>query len=161
MRYKVDLKNFMARCETNYVRLCRIFPGMAEESGRRLGLMSDGGREVLLSVKERTPFTTLLIIAERTTAGQNVNSGIDSSSPPIWCRAPVLSVRLYHDAQLAEVVGCDEARGIRPNNPYPNRQMLQRDEKAQWNKFLEEWLVVCVKHGYVLKSDRELVNSDV
>ncbi len=159
MGYKVDLKNFMARCETNYVRLRQIFPGMAEASDRRLGLTSDRGREVLLSVKERTPYTTLLTIVERTTL--DVGDGTDLSPPPVWCRAPVLSVRLYHDARLAEVVGCDEARGVHPNNPYPNRQMLQRDEKAQWNKFLEEWLVVCVKHGYVLESDRELVNIDV
>ncbi len=161
MGYKVDLKNFMARCETNYVRLCQIFPSMAEESDRRLGLTSDHRREVLLSVKERTPYTTLLTIVERTTVSLDVGDGIDSNPLPVWCRAPVLSVRLYHDASLAEVVGCDEARGVHPNNPYPNRQMLQRDEKAQWNKFLEEWLVVCVKHGYVLEPDRELVNSDV
>ena len=153
MRYKVDLKNFMARCESNYRRLRQIFPDMAVDK-RCLGLTNSQNREVVLSVKERTPFTTLLVIEER------LRSDAGSVSAD-WYKPPVLTVRMYHDAKLAEVVSCDSMRSVKPKNPYPNKKMLQRDEKAQWNRFLEEWLTVCLKHGYVTEPGLVLESGEV
>jgi hypothetical protein len=141
----------MARCESNYLRLCKVFPGMAIEQQRCLGFTTPGSNEIILSVSERTRFTTLIVIEEQSaTASQAAD----------WSRAPTLNVRLYHDAKLAEVVSFDRARGIKPSNPYPNKKMLQRDEKAQWNLFLEEWLIVCIQYGYVVEPVKSLVNSD-
>lgn len=153
MRYKVDLKNFMARCESNYQRLRQIFPDLSKDQ-RCLGLTNSQNREVVLSVKERTPFTTLLLIEERMRP--------DTGSVGInWSKPPALTVRMYHDAKLAEVVSCDAMRGIKPKNEYPNRKMLQRDEKAQWNRFLEEWLTVCQKQGYVIEPVFVLSSGEV
>jgi len=143
----------MARCESNYQRLRQVFPDMAVDQ-RRLGLTNSPDREVLLSVKERTPFTTLLVIEERV----KPSSG---SGRADWHKPPVLTVRMYHDAKLAEVVSCDAMRGIKPKNEYPNRKMLQRDEKAQWNRFLEEWLTVCQKQGYVVEPVFVLSSGEV
>lgn len=142
MGYKVDLKTFMARCEANYQRLWQVFPDLASQSKRCLGLANAPDREVVISVQERTPFTTLLSVKE-------VRSGVSLALTRRWFQAPVIQVRMYHDAKLAEVVSCDRIRNVAPKNPYPNKAMLQADEKAQWNRFLEEWLAACLEHGYV------------
>ena len=155
MTYRVDLKSFMARCEANYHRLCQIFPNMAVEERRCLGLTGSDNREVVLSVTERTPYTTLLRVEEHGKPGSCPNSGAS------WSKPPILTVRMYHDAKLAEVVDCDGMRGVRPKNPYPNKNMLQRDEKAQWNCFLEEWLAVCMEHAYVSEPASLSFSGDV
>ena len=61
--------------------------------------------------------------------------------------APRLTVRLYHDARLAEVTEASPFRRVQARYPYPNSQMHQRDEKAQWNRFLGEWLAHVHDHG--------------
>ena len=156
-RYKVNLKNFMACCEANYRRLYKVFPNVATDSIRRVGLSPSSEREVLLTVVERTPYTTLLSIREHRTSNDYSNEQSQNSSDLNaelknkigWREPPVLNVRMYHDARLAEVVSCDGLRSATPNNSYPNKNMLQRDEKAQWNSFLEEWLTVCIARGHV------------
>jgi len=154
MGYKVDLKTFMARCEVNYRRLCQVFPAMASQSSRCLSLAGAPDREVVITVRERTPFTTLLSIEEQ-------HRSVSLVLTQRWRRAPVLGVRMYHDAKLAEVVSCDRIRNVAPKNPYPNQTMLQPDEKAQWNSFLEDWLMVCLEYGYVKESAALELNDDL
>ena len=64
---------------------------------------------------------------------------------------PRLTVRLYHDARSAEVVEYQRARHFNAVYDYPNRDMRQPDEKAQVNRFLGEFLSVCLKHGVAVK----------
>lgn len=165
--YKVNLTGFIARCESNYRRLYRVFPDVEIAGVRRLGLSGSPGREVLLTVVERTPYTTLLSIREQL-APASCASDADSNSRacefqniPGWRKPPVLNVRMYHDARLAEVVSCDGLRSIAPKNIYPNKNMLQRDEKAQWNRFLEEWLIVCIARAYVTDLAPVLAGGDI
>lgn len=141
----------MARCEANYVRLYKVFPDIATEQRRCLGVAAQAENEVILSVVERTPYTTLVAIEQRHSAASEIAE---------WYRAPILKVRMYHDARLAEVVSFARARGVKPSIAYPNKKMLQRDEKAQWNRFLEEWLIICIQYGYVVEPAVSLVNSD-
>lgn len=135
-RYKIDLKHFLAECETNYRRLAKLFPDMAAADKRRLGLDGAGEREVVLAVRERSAHTTLLSICQQESGSR-------------WLQPPLLLVRVYHDAQLAEVTACEGERNIWPRQEYPNRRMLHRDEKAQWNRFLGEWLAICLANGFV------------
>ena len=60
---------------------------------------------------------------------------------------PQLTMRLYHDAKMAEVISCDKVRCIRPRYEKLNHTMYQTDEKSQWNKFLSEWLEYCLEYG--------------
>lgn len=136
-RYKVDLKRFLAECAANYRRLAKLFPDMAVADERRLGLDGPTAREMVFEVRERSTHTTLLGIRQQ---------ALDANR---WLRTPVLMVRVYHDARLAEVTACEGERNIWPSQSYPNRSMLQRDEKAQWNRFLGEWLGICLARGFV------------
>lgn len=135
-RYKIDLKHFLAECEANYRRLAKLFPNMAAADERRLGLDGAGERQVVLAVRERSTHTTLISIRQQERDNR-------------WLQTPLLLVRVYHDAQLAEVTACEGHRNIWPRQEYPNRRMLHRDEKAQWNRFLGEWLAICLANGFV------------
>lgn len=135
LRYKVDLKRFMADCEANFMRLQRLFPAMADDDHHRFLMEGDGEQVVVMRVLERTPYTSLLELCH-----------VSGDSP--WLGVPTMRVRMYHDAQLAEVVSCASQRRVRARNSYPNGNMHHPDEKAQWNRFLGEWLALCLQRGY-------------
>ncbi len=61
-----------------------------------------------------------------------------------------MRVRMYHDARMAEVVSCAGVRRVEPRYAYPNERMHQPDEKAQWNRFLADWLALGIDHGHAL-----------
>ena len=142
-RYKVDLKSMQADCEANYVRLLRLFPDMMSSAERRVGL-GDGGSTMVLSVLERTSYTTLVEMTQEN-AVQALQLGMVSP--------PLIKVRLYHDAKLAEVTTCQRVNYIQSKHAYPNEHMVQPDEKFQWNHFLGEWLAHGLAHGYVLEEE--------
>lgn len=123
----------MAECEANYARLRRLFD--CAGPGRRFGL--DSGLCLRLTVTDQAPYTTTLTIAPE--------------GEPLPVLAPVLTVRMYHDARLAEVVEFASRRQVQPRYDYPNPDMYQPDEKAQWNRFLGEWLSHCLQHGLALE----------
>ena len=58
-------------------------------------------------------------------------------------------VRLYHDANVAEVVKCQRYQAFAPRYEYPNVDMHQIDEKVQMNRFLGALLNHCLSHGRV------------
>ena len=136
-RYRVDVAAELAECEANYVRLQRLLPGLEHDNH----LFEVGANLRLhIEVTERSPYTTTLEI----------------SQPPVQIPTvtPRLTVRVYHDARLAEVVAFTSRRRVQPRYDYPNAAMYQPDEKSQWNRFLGEWLSHCLQHGFPL--DRQL-----
>jgi uncharacterized protein YqiB (DUF1249 family) len=130
----------MADCDANYFRLMKLFPEMTGEAAeRKVGFSHDRDHELRFVVRENTPYTTLIELSQVASAGSNTNP---------WFRLPVMKLRLYHDARVAEVVSCDGVRHVKSRYGYPNRKMYQQDEKAQWNRFLGEWLSHCLARGY-------------
>ncbi|CAI87638.1 conserved protein of unknown function [Pseudoalteromonas translucida] len=69
-------------------------------------------------------------------------SGMVKGITPLY-----LTVRLYNDAKVAEIIHHDYHQRIKPSYGYPNPKMHQKDEKYQLNAFLYDWLVACVEHG--------------
>ena len=138
MRYKVDLRQYMAECDINYQQLVCIFPAMITEDTFKLSL---GECRLEIEVLERMPYTTEL---ELTLKGgtQTVN----------WLNESSMKVRLYHDLQSAEVHEFGNSRRPAPRSPYPNSQMHHHDEKLQWNRFLREWLGHARANGYITDS---------
>ncbi|CSB80969.1 dehydrogenase [Vibrio cholerae] len=86
-----------------------------------------------LQVLEVTKYTTLLEVCQSD----------DLSVFPL----PTMSVRLYHDARVAEVCSSEQLGRVQARYDYPNENMVQPDEKAQLNRFLGDWLTFCLKHG--------------
>lgn len=138
-RYQVNLKALHQVCEENYWRLQRLLPLLlaadAELAQQPLSISHASGLKsrVLATVLDRAPFTTTLHLVE------------EASAQPYGAEFTVL---LYKDALMAEVASYQNAQPAAPRYSYPNAQMRQPDEKAQWNLLLAEWLLYCLKHGH-------------
>lgn len=157
-RYSVNLPELMAECDSNYLRLLKLFPQMQEQevqeqevqeqADHRFGLQR-GEHQLLveLNVVERGPYTTLLRITQ-TLADER---SADASALSQWTPQPRITVRLYHDARCAEVVDFQRARHFRAVYDYPNPHMRHPDEKAQVNRFLGEFLALCLEAGVALE----------
>lgn len=142
-RYKVNLSRQLAECEANYWRLSKLMPEGVNGGERWQFAVTSGGRQWLtqLEVTERSRYTTTLRLSQ-----SDVAVGDD------WLKAPQLTVRLYHDAQLAEVLAWERHRRLQPRYEYPNSAMYHQDEKAQLNRFLGEWLGLCLAKGHSLET---------
>lgn len=142
-RYRVDLPAHMAECDANYVRLLRLFPDLREKSTQTINLPLQALQaQVQFEVLEKGPYTTLLKV--------DLQPLQASETTPTWIElvgAPTLTVRIYHDARSAEVAGYQSQSTFHSSYSYPNTRMRQRDEKVQLNRFLSEFLTVCLEYG--------------
>lgn len=68
-----------------------------------------------------------------------------------WPTNPRMHIRVYHDASTAEVMSYQNHRNFQPHYKQPNPNMYQPDEKMQVNRFLGEWLTLCLHAGRCLK----------
>lgn len=134
-RYKVDLATQQACCEANYARLLKLMPAFAERDQWQYDVQAGATFwKIRLRVTERAPYTTMLEVIQ--------HNGLQQ-----WGSSPSLQVRLYHDACMAEVTAWQGHQRLRPRYEYPNQQMYQRDEKAQFDRFLEDWLSYSLAYG--------------
>nr|WP_324259414.1 DUF1249 domain-containing protein [Cellvibrio fontiphilus] len=138
-RYKVDLPLQMAECEANYLRLCKLVAQSPDDDIRFMVARGPQQWLHLLKITERSPYTTTLELS-RTVVGQGSE----------WLSMPKLTLRMYHDAKLAEVLAWEGHKRLRPRYDYPNQSMYQSDEKYQLNRFLGEWLSLCLEQGQAL-----------
>ncbi len=136
-RYKVDLPLQMAECEANYLRLSKLLARSAADDIRFMVAGTDQSWLHLLKITERSPYTTTLVLS-RTAVGPASQ----------WLSMPRLTLRMYHDAKLAEVLAWEGHKRLRPRYDYPNQSMYQSDEKYQLNRFLGEWLELCLAQGH-------------
>ncbi|MDE0450652.1 MAG: DUF1249 domain-containing protein [Gammaproteobacteria bacterium] len=155
-RYSIDLNAHMAVCEANYARLMRLMH-MLDDRDRSAFAMTLGEIEphVTLRVVARYKYTTEVEltqhharegVSEEGVSEENVSEEVLETAPET-----TLSVRMYHDAKCAEVIAFQDQRAFRAVYGYPNRQMRHPDEKVQVNRFLGEFLHMCITHGISLE----------
>ena len=148
-RYRIDLAAHMAECDANYLRLLKLIPELGDRDQLTLTIrVANQDVAVCIQVLERCPYTTLIDLTQ-----ESLVEGLAFELP-----APRIVVRLYHDAKSAEVVEFQNERHFKPTYSYPNGEMRQRDEKAQLNRFLSEYLAACLEHGAC--ADRQVVLAD-
>lgn len=137
-RYVPDIARFGAICETNYVQLSKLLRGLDVGARVTYGLHNQDAcfGQIRLLVQEASRYTNLVMLEQVQSAGK-------------WLNNPQLSVRLYHDARMAEVISAVNHPRVEGVNGYPNRKMHLPDEKLQLNQFLAEWLGFCLRHGHV------------
>ncbi len=131
-RYSIDIAALHATCESNYARLLQLFPDYETANSREFQLQD--GQRVHIDVVERCRYTTLMKVNQKGCA-------------PGWLAAPRFDLRVYHDARMVEVTAFQSQRLIAARYEYPNPEMHARDEKAQQNLFLAEWLGHCLQQG--------------
>lgn len=119
-------------CAMNYVRLIKLLPDCDTED---LEYQFKVNKSLNYSIKivECSRYTSTVIMSQ------------ESINGPDFMR-PVVRARLYHDAQLAEVIESQHIGALQPSYEYPNIKMHQRNEKEMVNLFLSEWLLFCSKH---------------
>lgn len=131
----VNLPGHHAQCEMNYHLCLTLIPGCREgQSQWRFTLGENPPFKVDVRLIESAPYTSTIDIHQE----RNVEP---------FVHRPKIRVRLYHDVEMAEVVGWDHHRHWLPVYDYPNQKMYQPDEKLALNRFLGEWLLHCRKLG--------------
>jgi len=133
-KYAPDLSRFMRLCETNYLQLIKLLP---VNFTRRQSYAFSAGQNIdyQIDVLEQSPYTSLLRVRQ-----------LCENQPDFM--TPIIRVRLYHDAKLAEVCASQHIFHFQPKYDYPNDKMHHKDEKLQVNLFLADWLKFCIEHGY-------------
>lgn len=139
-RYNIDLGAHIAECEANYARLMRLLPDLPDTDRRTFSVrLGESEPQVRFEVAQRCPYTTVVRIV------QDPHPACDEGVPGL--AETRLAIRIYHDAKAAEVIEYQNERGFHAVYEYPNARMRHPDEKAQVNRFLGEFLGVCLEHG--------------
>lgn len=134
------MDQMIGQCTVNYIQLLKLFPRIRElKKDAKIQFRLSAWREsvVTCTITEAAPYTTFLTFTQDSQVGH-------AAANPMPLK---INVRLYHDAQLAEVVDAEQNAVLPGRFGYPNRRMYQVDEKAQCNRFLGEWLAYCRQHG--------------
>ncbi|GLP97230.1 DUF1249 domain-containing protein [Paraferrimonas sedimenticola] len=122
-KYRPQLPQFLHVCRDNYFQLVKRLPLEWPEPAS------------IELAHPTNPLELKLVQSARYTETLNL-----SQLGPALPGMPRFSmqIRLYHDAELAEVLSCQQFSRIKPVYDYPNVDMLQPDEKLQLNRFLAE-----------------------
>lgn len=126
------LKDLPCLYAENFGHLTRLFPNSQEIHGAFSVVLRPLTR-ISVEIIEQCRYTTILGLTHKLHHG-----------PQQWLPSISLTVRVYHDAKLAEVIEFQKLRGFKPSYPYPNKHMHQPLEKRQINLFFRDWLLHCL-----------------
>lgn len=139
-RYIQSLPKYITLCERNYLRALKLLPNI-KEVGQTTKVQL-GNNQFQVAIDSISKYTMDVTIKQ--------TSGMLAGISPLY-----LTLRMYHDAKVAEIVHHDYHQRIKPSYAYPNPNMHQKDEKYQLNAFLHDWLTACLENG------RAVLNWDV
>jgi len=128
----------MALYESNYLRLNWLAGELAALGGRHRSVVRDDC-DLLLTVTERTPYTTTLNLTYR--LGEPEGAATQSDYPD-------MGVRIYHDAHLVEA---QEWAATHPHGVLRAlRRRAERELDQRWarNMMLNKWLEYCLERGH-------------
>lgn len=137
-RYSIDLSAQMAACDANYIRVLKLLPDL-RQGMREVAIPGSGPVErivFLIEVIEQFRYTSTVRISQCVPQAGND-----------WFQPPEMLVRMYHDANTAEVISYQNHKFFKAVYPVPNRHMYHVNEKEQLNLFLTEWLNLCLEKG--------------
>lgn len=152
-RYKIDFPAQMAESEANYARLLKILSNFDNRDHWCFAMGRGAAHvDITITVTDRAPYTSTLKLKQQTTGQHGFNRPVNQQEDAQnergeYLKIPTLTICLYHDAGMAEVVGWENHRRLRPRYHYPNTNMYHIDEKAQCNRYLSDWLILCLAQG--------------
>jgi uncharacterized protein YqiB (DUF1249 family) len=146
----IPARNFaglMELYECNYIRLRNLVPDLDTMPDHVISRI-DAVLDLHLRVVERCKFTTTLSLTYYFHDQQG------------RFPAPDMQLRMYHDAQVGEVISCGRRRGFRhaTYNRMYNRYSLS--EKWRMNRFLQKWLGYCLLQGHRFISGKVTLPDD-
>jgi len=129
-----DFVSLMDMYEDNFIKLRKLIPDLSRIDKTCVSEV-EGHLPLHLRIVERSKFTTTLMLSYCFDEAGQVRM------------EPNLKIRIYHDAQLAEVMSgkLHHGRLVLDNLPADARR-----QKWQLNRFLSKWLKYCLrqKHGF-------------
>lgn len=128
------LNQLLRLYERNYQKLVNFFPIDKAESQIHY-LIPEGplSSDIYISCSRLSSHTSIIAIKKSKSFSLIQDTEIE--------------IFIYHDAKMAEVRKFNGKKQFWLRNKYPNKNMLSKDEKFQWNFFLEEFLTHTKKHG--------------
>ncbi len=135
-----DLPALMELYELNYIQLRQLIPDVELVADQAVSRV-EGGLDLHLSVRERARYTTTLHLSYSFDEGATL--------------APDILVRLYHDAQAAEVLSRGKGRGGSGSGFDRFRHDYPIEARWRVNRFLHKWLGFCLRHGHGFSPARE------
>lgn len=120
--------------EANYRRLLRLMPELSV-----LPVNDDFClplSQITLCILEQYKYTTIISLKQSLQAYIKTMTHLSSIN---------MELRVCHDACLVEVIGYQGKSPIQSASVYPNKHMLQVDEKRQLNLFLKDVLESALK----------------
>ena len=133
-RSRKRLNDLISLYEINYLKIIKLFPIQKLESNLYF-IIPEGvnNSEIRVSVDKNSRHTSKLTLYKSSSIKQIKNIRME--------------IFVYHDAKLAEVKRFNGKSQFWLRNRYPNKNMLSKDEKFQWNIFLSEFLTYSKLHG--------------
>ena len=133
------LKNFHFVCEKNYVLFSQILPSLNEEKVFSFGLPMENSKlnEASISLNKISKFTSDIKVCFSAELSKEIE----------------IEVRLYHEAKMCEVI---RFQGFHQSLisilPSQKNFGFTKDEKYQWNSFLNKFLKICKESGRALEN---------
>lgn len=116
--------------DDNFERLMSLLPSLRSYGEKVLDVQGQSGLHI--SVLEHHKYTTVVRLAQQLPLSF------------LLVTQPTMTVRVYHDAQVAEVLSYQNHNRFNTKYDYPNPDMCQVREKLRVNEFLGEWLDYCL-----------------
>ena len=136
----------MSLYESNYLRLSWLAGSLPTLAGSHRSTVRDDC-DLLLSVTERTPYTTTMNLTYRLDE-PSASSGATAESVSY----PDMGVRIYHDAHVVEAQEWAGAAGRNPSHGVLQalRRHAERELDQRWarNMMLNKWLEYCLERGH-------------
>lgn len=125
-------------CESNYQKLLKLIPDLMAFKATAIGLAPHHST-LHLEIIERTPYTLTVELSH------SFNKSL----------APAVKIRIYLDAQLAEVLSDHARAGVAQvfKDPGLSREIM--NYKWRLNYFLQKWLDHCLKKDYLFSVNAE------
>ncbi|CAB0151953.1 hypothetical protein PSI9734_02306 [Pseudidiomarina piscicola] len=133
-RYQFDLAALQRLAALNYAALESIV--LQLKQGRERLIKVGANLHFRIAVTEQARYTTDVKIRQH---------ALEKQLPGLV--ETELDVRLYHDAQLAEVTRSQNVSRLEAVYAQPNKAMHHANEKFQVNRFLQEWLELIREQG--------------
>lgn len=121
--------------ESNYIRLRNLVPELDALHPQVVSRVA-GALDLHLHIVERCKFTTTLNLTYLFTDAEGIFP------------APDIRVRIYHDAQVGEVIACGRRRGLRHAEYNRMHHRYTLEQKWRMNRFLQKWLGYSLRQGH-------------
>lgn len=132
-------------CESNYQKLFRLIPNLRALQKTAVGRTTQ--RPALqLDILERNPYTLTIELSHC------------FSQPLAELLAPAVRIRIYLDAQLAEVIHDNDRPAVARVYQDPGRALEIQEYKWRLNYFLQKWLDHCLKTDYRFENASDCVS---